>query len=120
VDANVELGLYNDAVAAAQWMLDLRPGNIPGLTRAAYLRELHGNLKGALELMQMAYDATPFGETEDRAWILTQIAHLHFVGGDLSKAENYSTNALAVFPDIITPSARSHRYESRRNAMTKP
>jgi tetratricopeptide (TPR) repeat protein len=99
VDANVELGLYNDAVAAAQWMLDLRPGNIPGLTRAAYLRELHGNLTGALELMQMAYDATPFGETEDRAWILTQMAHLHFVGGDLSKAESYATSALALFSD---------------------
>ena len=99
VDANVELGNYKDALAAAQWMLDLRPGNTPGLTRAAYLRELHGNLSGALELMQMAYDATPFGETEDRAWILTQMAHLQFIAGDLSKAEMYANGALGVFPD---------------------
>src|SRR6516162_4418456 len=33
-DANVELGNYKDAETAAQWMLDLRPGNQPGLTRA--------------------------------------------------------------------------------------
>jgi tetratricopeptide (TPR) repeat protein len=38
VDANVELGNYKAAVAAAQWMLDLRAGNVAGLTRAGYLR----------------------------------------------------------------------------------
>jgi len=99
VDANVELGNYKAAVAAAQWMLDLRAGNIPGLTRAGYLRELHGNLPGALELMQMAYDSTPYAETEDRAWLLTQMAHLSFVAGDLPKAEMYANGALGVFPD---------------------
>src|SRR5713101_5799794 len=67
VDANVELGNYKEAVAAAQWMLNLRPGNVAGLTRAGYLRELHGDLRGAIELMQMAYDATPYQEAEDRA-----------------------------------------------------
>jgi len=99
VDANVELGNYADAVAAAQWMLDLRPGNVAGLTRAGYLRELHGNLNGALEVMQMAYDSTPFSETEDRAWLLTQMAHLKFVGGQLKEAEAFANQALGVFPD---------------------
>jgi tetratricopeptide (TPR) repeat protein len=98
-DANTELGNYKDAVAAVQWMLDLRTGNIPGLTRAGYQRELHGNLPGALELMQMAYDSTPMAESEDRAWLLTQMAHLNFVSGDLSKAEMFATGALSVFPD---------------------
>ena len=37
-DANVELGNYKDAETAAQWMLDLKPGNMPGLTRAGFLR----------------------------------------------------------------------------------
>lgn len=99
VDANTELGNYKEAVAAAQWMLDLRAGNIPGLTRAGYQRELHGNLPGALELMQMAYDATPYAETEDRAWLLAQLAHLHFIMGDLAQAEEYAHRALATFPD---------------------
>lgn len=98
-DANTELGNYKDAVAAAQWMLDLRAGNIPGLTRAGYQRELHGNLPGALELMQMAYDSTPSAETEDRAWLATQMAHLSFIMGDLAKAEAYANRALDIFPD---------------------
>jgi tetratricopeptide (TPR) repeat protein len=99
VDANVELGNYKEAVAAAQWMLDLRPGNVGGLVRASYLRELHGNLAGALELMQMAYDATPPSETADRAWMLAQMAHLDLLTGDLTKAEMYASSALRVFPD---------------------
>ena len=98
-DANAELGNYADAVAAAQWMLDLRPGNVAGLTRAAYLRELHGDLPGALELMQMAYDATPYHEFEDRAWLLTQRAHLHLIAGNLDQAETFARGALELFPN---------------------
>ena len=45
-DANAELGNYEAAEEAAQWMLDLRPGNAPALTRAAYLRELFGDIDG--------------------------------------------------------------------------
>ncbi len=97
-DANTELGNYKEAVAATQWMLDLRAGNIPGLARAGYQRELHGNISGALELMQMAYGSTPSSETEDRAWLLTQMAHLSFVAGDLPKAEGYANGALVMFP----------------------
>jgi Flp pilus assembly protein TadD len=98
-DANVELGDYKAAERAAQWMLDLRPGNIAGLTRAAYLRELFGDPEGATELMQMAYDSTPPSEREDRAWILTQLAHLQIAQGHLSNAESLLKRALALFPD---------------------
>src|SRR5215475_1874337 len=96
-DANVELGNYKDAEAAAQWMLNLRAGNIPGLTRAAYLRELFGDVGGALDLMEMAYQSTPPGESEDRAWILTQMAHLNLMIGKSSQAENLLQQALAMF-----------------------
>jgi tetratricopeptide (TPR) repeat protein len=98
-DANVELGSYDDAEKAAQWMLDLRAGNMPGLTRAAYLRELFGDVDGSLDLMQMAYDSTPPSETEDRAWILTQMAHLELSVGKVESAESKLTNALQLFPD---------------------
>ncbi len=98
-DANAELGNYDAAVKAAQWMLNIRPGNIAGLTRAAYLRELHGDLPGAMDLMHMAYDSTPFQEAEDRAWLLTQIAHLQLLSGNLMEAETYATGALGLFPN---------------------
>lgn len=99
VDANTELGNYEAAEQAAQWMLDLRPGNVPGLTRTAYLRELFGDVDGALELMQMALQRTAPGETEDRAWILTQMAHLHLATGRVETAERVIEQALAAFAD---------------------
>jgi tetratricopeptide (TPR) repeat protein len=97
-DANVELGNYKDAEAAAQWMLDLKPGNTPGLTRAAYLRELYGDIEGSLELMNMAYQSTPPNEVEDRAWIVTQMAHLNLAIGKIDEAEKLSQQALVMFP----------------------
>ncbi len=97
-DANAELGNYADAERAVQWMLDLRPGNLPGLTRAAYLRELFGDIDGALELMKMAYEATPPTEAEDQAWILTQMGHLHAASGRFADAEQLLQRAITVFP----------------------
>jgi tetratricopeptide (TPR) repeat protein len=97
-DANVELGNYREAEAAAQWMLDLKPGNTPGLTRAAYLRELYGDIAGSLELMDMAYQSTPPGEVEDGAWIVTQMAHLNLAIGNIDEAERLSQQALVMFP----------------------
>jgi len=97
-DANVELGNYKDAETAAQWMLDLKPGNTPGLTRAAYLRELYGDIDGSLELMNMAYQSTPPGEAEDGAWIVTQMAHLNLAIGKIDEAEKLSQQALTMFP----------------------
>jgi predicted Zn-dependent protease len=98
VDANAELGNYPAAENAAQWMLNLRPGNLPGMTRAAYLRELFGDVDGAYELMDMAYQATVPTETEDRAWILSQMGHLRFVAGRTDDAENILKQALVLFP----------------------
>src|SRR5260370_12243309 len=97
-DANVELGNYSDGENAAQWMLDLCPGNLPGMTRAAYLRELFGDLDGSLELMNMAYQSTPPHEVEDRAWILSQIGHLQLMSGKITEADNTLKQPLTIFP----------------------
>ena len=98
-DANAELGNYGDAENAAQWMLNLRPGNLPGLTRAAYLRELFGDVDGAYQLMDMAYQSTVPTETEDRAWILSQMGHLRFIDGKTDDAGNILQEALIIFPN---------------------
>jgi tetratricopeptide (TPR) repeat protein len=97
-DANIELGNYKEAEDAAQLMLDLRPGNLPGLTRAAYLRELFGDLDGSVELMNMAYQSTPPSETENQAWILSQVAHLQLMSGKITEADNTLQHALVLFP----------------------
>jgi len=98
-DANVGLGNYSDAVKDVQWMLNLRPGNVAGLTHAANLRELHGDLSGALQLTHAAFDATPPQESGDRSLLLSRIAHLELLSGDLPQAEMYANSALSLFPD---------------------
>jgi tetratricopeptide (TPR) repeat protein len=71
----------------------------PSLTRAAYLRELFGDVDGALELMGMAFSRLPDTETEERAWILTQVGHLHLSIGKPDLANAALEQALALFPD---------------------
>jgi len=97
-DANAELGNYDEAEKATQLMLDLRPGNLPGITRAAYLREIFGDVDGALELMNMALQSTAPSELEDAAWILTQMAHLQLSVGKTADAEKNLQHALVLFP----------------------
>jgi tetratricopeptide (TPR) repeat protein len=53
VDADVELGRYEQAAAYAQQLLDMRPG-MAAFTRASYQRELRGDLDGALQAMVQA------------------------------------------------------------------
>jgi tetratricopeptide (TPR) repeat protein len=98
-DANVELGNYKDAETAAQWMLNLRPGNRPALTRAAHLRELFGDAEGAYELMDMAYQSTASTETKERAWILTQMGELRLASGNTDAAEKLFQQALKYIPN---------------------
>jgi tetratricopeptide (TPR) repeat protein len=97
-DANAELGNYDEAEKSAQLMLDLRPGNLPGITRAAYLREIFGDVDGALDLMDMALQSTAPSEVEDAAWILAQMAHLQLSVGKVADAEKNLQQALALFP----------------------
>jgi tetratricopeptide (TPR) repeat protein len=97
-DAYMELGDYAAAEEALQWMLNLRPGNVPGLTRGAYFRETIGQVAGALAFMVEAFERTPADESEDRAWILTQIAHLQLSSGSVAEAESSAQRALGLFP----------------------
>jgi tetratricopeptide (TPR) repeat protein len=97
-DAHIELGNYREAEEAAQWMLDLGRSSIPGLTRAAYLRELFGDIEGAVELMTTAYQRIDPLESEERAWVLTQLAHLRLLTGKVEDAEALLEEALRLFP----------------------
>jgi tetratricopeptide (TPR) repeat protein len=98
-DANVELGNYDDAADAAQWMLNLLPGNRPALTRAAHLRELFGDTDGAYELMELAFQSTPPTEIAEHASIQTQMGHLRLASGDFGAAEKLFQQALTSFPN---------------------
>lgn len=98
-DAYAELGDYSKAEEACDWMLKLRPGAVPGLTRAAFLREIYGDVEGALAAFSDALAATAPTQSEDRAWIVTHMALLHLQRGAVVEAEGAATGALSLFPD---------------------
>jgi tetratricopeptide (TPR) repeat protein len=84
-DAQIELGRYEEAVETLQTMVDLRP-DMSSYSRISYIRELHGDMEGALEMLQLAVDSgTP--NAENTAWVRTQLANLHFNTGNLEQAE---------------------------------
>lgn len=96
-DALVELGRYNEAVAALQKMVDLRP-DTESYSRVSYLRELHGDVEGALLAMEMAVSsAVPGGEPW--LWALTHLGNLHRSQYALNEAEAAYRQVLAQRPD---------------------
>jgi tetratricopeptide (TPR) repeat protein len=99
VDANTELGFYKDAETAGQWMLNLRPGNLPALIHAAHLRELFGDIEGSEELMSLAYQSTSPVDGSQRASILAYMGHLRLTSGKPDAAEKVLMQALTALPD---------------------
>jgi tetratricopeptide (TPR) repeat protein len=96
-DANVELGKYAEAVAAADKMVSTRP-DIRSYSRVSYLREIHGDLPGAIEAIQMAVSAGYPG-AEDKSWSRMVLAHLYEDSNALDKAEEQYQIALSERPD---------------------
>lgn len=95
-DAYVELGRYEEAVAAAQQMIDIRPDR-DSYSRVAYLRELHGDVAGAIAAMELAVDAGAPG-TEGTAWSYVQLGNLALGQGDVARAEEAYRAALVEWP----------------------
>jgi len=54
-DAQIELGRYSESVETLQSMVDLHP-DMSSYSRVSYLRELHGDISGAIDMMQRAVD----------------------------------------------------------------
>jgi tetratricopeptide (TPR) repeat protein len=96
-DSLMELGRYGAAEISFQEMADLRPGPA-AYSRIAYWRETRGDLGGAMEMMRLALSSTEPRETEDRAWLTVQIAHLQDLSGEIPSAEASYREALSIFP----------------------
>jgi tetratricopeptide (TPR) repeat protein len=97
VDANVELGYYEDATVTVEKLLEIRP-SLAAYSRLSYIRELHGDVGGALEAFALAQTAGT-GQSD-----LAQVASLRgtvvVTHGDPDEAErlfrqarNYSSGA---------------------------
>jgi tetratricopeptide (TPR) repeat protein len=92
VDANVELGNYKTAVEDAEKMISIRP-DIRSYSRISYLREIHGDIGGAIDAMKMAVDAGSPG-TESTEWARVQLGKLYEQLGQIKYAEMHYTIAL--------------------------
>lgn len=98
VDAQVELGRYDEAAATLQQMLDVRP-DVQALARASYLRELHGDLGGAGLAMRQAGAASSQSPL-DQATVATLEGDLQLRAGDIDSAEASFERALALAPNL--------------------
>lgn len=96
-DACVELGDYTQAVAMTDQMVNIRP-DIRSYSRVSYLREIHGDLPGAVEAIQMAV-AAGYPGNEDTEWARMVLAHLYEDSNQLDKAEQEYKIALEERPD---------------------
>jgi tetratricopeptide (TPR) repeat protein len=91
-------------------MLDVRPG-LPALARASYLRELSGDLTGAVTAMQQAR-AAGASSAYAQAVVETLLADLVYRQGDLDAAAAGYDAALRASPDLVTAATGRARVEA--------
>lgn len=118
-DAYMELGEYDKAGKAYEFMQSLRPG-FDSYSRISYIKELTGDAESAIQLMQMAIEDGLRRNLprENIAWAHVILGSLYFNKGDLNQAEKYYREALNISTDyylalehIAEINARKGNYE---------
>ncbi len=92
VDAHVEMGGYGEAIKMADRMISIRP-DLRSYSRVSYLREIHGDVEGAIEAMEMAVKSG-HPALEETAWAMLTLGELYERYGEPNKA-------LAVYEEIL-------------------
>lgn len=101
VDGYIELGRYEEAAETLQTLVNLKPG-VAAYSRISYLRELHGDVAGAIEAMRQAAEVgTPGNEAS--LWTTVQLGNLYLHQGQLAEAQQQYEKAL--FYDASYPFA---------------
>jgi tetratricopeptide (TPR) repeat protein len=96
VDANVELGNYEEAVKMSDKMQQLKP-SLESYSRASYLREIYGDYKGSIEAMKMAVQAGLPG-SEPFCWSKNTLGQLYQTTGQMDKAKLQYDDIMVVRP----------------------
>jgi tetratricopeptide (TPR) repeat protein len=109
-DALLELGRVEEATKAAQKMVNLKP-NLPSYSRAAYLRWMTGDVKGAEQIAWKAIDAgRDPRDPEPYAWAIVQAAMMFWQEGDHKGANAGFEKALDAFKDYPPALVGKGRY----------
>lgn len=98
VDANVELGNYEEAIKMSDKMQELKP-SLEAYSRVSYLREIHGDYPGAIDAMKMAVQAGAPG-LESTEWARVALGDLYLHTGKLEEAKAQYTMALQARPEF--------------------
>lgn len=118
-DALIQLGDYDGATAAAQQMLDLRPG-LASYSRASYDLELHGEKDRAVETMELALQGAY--APADVAFCTYYLGQLAYNDGDLEEATKQFERGLAAVPDdptLLAGRARVYAAQGEEELATK-
>jgi tetratricopeptide (TPR) repeat protein len=115
-DVLMEQGRVAEAAAAYQKMIDLKPF-YQSYTRAAHLRWLKGDLRGAIEMMRAAVHAASPRDKESAAWAYSRLALYELQRGQLAEATRMAEASLRYLPDYAAALLMRGRIElaQRRN-----
>lgn len=97
-DALADQGKLDEAIAAYQRMVDLRP-ELQSYSRVAHVRWLRGDLEGAIEAATLAVRAAGAPHVEAAAWAYTRLAALHLQARSITEAWAAFETASAFVPD---------------------
>lgn len=112
VDANVELGNYEEAVSMSDKMQAIKP-SLESYSRASYLREIYGDYNGAIEAMKLAVKAGLPG-SEPQSWSLNVLGDLYYNTGNWAAAENAYAENLAIRPSYAPSMAGLAKVETKK------
>ncbi len=106
-DAQIELGLYDEAIASYQAMVNHRP-DFGSYSRVAHARELYGDPEGAIQALQFALNAGA-AVPENTAWAYVQLGNLWFETGhldDAAKSYALALQTLEAYPPALAGQGR--------------
>jgi tetratricopeptide (TPR) repeat protein len=108
-DALLEMGRFQEAAAAAQKMVDLKPG-LPSYSRVSYIRWLKGDIEGAKQAIRQAIDARDAKDPEPGAWATVQAAMIFWHLGDYGGADkgfDVALEQVVDYPPALVGKGRS-------------
>ena len=111
VDANVELGNYEEAIANSDKMQALKP-SLEAYSRASYLREIYGDYPGAIAAMKLAVQAGLPG-SEPQCWSRNVLGDLYSTTGKLTEAKSTFEENLYMRPSYAPSMAGLAKVETK-------
>lgn len=112
VDANVELGNYQEAIAMSDKMQSIKP-SLEAYSRASYLREIFGDYNGAIAAMKLAVDAGLPG-SEPQSWSRNILSELYINTSKTDEAEKACKENLGLRPSYAPSMAELAKIETEK------